>query len=93
MSTPPFQSPPSCTDLQQGVAVFYVKHKPIRQIERETDHCRQALSRAIAHPAIPCKRNARARTPTGEKRLTFSSSGPFSNIMNVLSLLLVKMPA
>ena len=29
---------------------FHVEHKPIRQIERETGHCRQAIRRAISYP-------------------------------------------
>ncbi len=30
---------------------FHLEHKPIRQIERETGHCRQAIRRALAYPA------------------------------------------
>lgn len=29
---------------------FHVEHQPIRQIERETGHCRQAIRRAISSP-------------------------------------------
>jgi hypothetical protein len=29
---------------------FHAEHKPIRQIERETGHCLQAIRRAISYP-------------------------------------------